>query len=107
MARGRHSRHEPVAASRLSGDGRRMSDYLNNLVARQLGLTEVVRPRLIGRFEPPFDARAPGPWGPAAAERAPEPEPRESTFGVEWRAEERGGAERETVPSEEPARVTS
>lgn len=36
-----------------------MSDFLKSLVARQLGETALVRPRLAGRFEPPTDAFAP------------------------------------------------
>ena len=36
-----------------------MSDFLKSLVARQLGETASVRPRLAGRYEPPPDAFAP------------------------------------------------
>jgi len=44
-----------------------MSDYLGNLVARSLGPTPAVRPRLASRFEPLTPA-APAPWmEPAAA----------------------------------------
>jgi hypothetical protein len=62
-----------------------MSDFLNNLVARQLGTVAPVRPRLAGRFEPPPDAFAPeSPFRAATSDEA-DAGPRELVFEVEAR----------------------
>lgn len=83
-----------------------MSDYLSNLVARQLGLAEAVRPRLAGRFEPPVGVRVPGAADAAATEG--KPESYESAVEVERQPRAaRGGAERESTPREETARFAS
>lgn len=77
-----------------------MSDYLSNLVARQLGLAEAVHPRLAGRFEPPVGVRVPGAADAAATEG--EPESYETAVEVERQPRAaRGGAERESSPREE------
>ena len=39
--------------------GERMSDYLENLAAKTLKLTEVIQPRLVSLFEPPSAAGRP------------------------------------------------
>ena len=44
-----------MAASGLSGNNRRMSDYLYNILARSLGLIETAQPLVTSLFEPPRD----------------------------------------------------
>jgi hypothetical protein len=55
----------------LSGDGRRMSDYLGGLVARSQTLTPQIRPRLASLFEPPQPPLADG--RDLQPSRAPDP----------------------------------
>src|ERR1051325_11577274 len=85
LARGRDTRAEPLASSRLLGDGRRMSDFLKSLVARQLGAAPVVRPRLPGRFAPPPDACASEAHAPAARWDEPDADALELSIEVETR----------------------
>src|SRR5262249_33724620 len=39
-------------SARLSGDGKRMSDHLSNLIARSFTDAPVIRPRVLSLFEP-------------------------------------------------------
>src|SRR5262245_949637 len=57
LERDGHFDDESLAAAVLSQLHRSMNDYLDNLVAKSLGLTEVVAPRPMSLFEPaPSDA---------------------------------------------------
>src|SRR5262249_27850393 len=57
LARDGHFDDESLAAAVLSQLHRSMNDYLDNLVAKSLGLAEVVAPRPMSLFEPaPSDA---------------------------------------------------
>src|SRR5882672_1014104 len=57
LARDGHFDDESLAAAVLSQLRWRMNDYLDNLIAKSLGLAEVVAPRPTSLFEPlPSDA---------------------------------------------------
>lgn len=62
-----------------------MSDFLSNLVARQLGTDAPVRPRLAARFEPPPDAFAHDAALHAASFDDSDADPRELVFEMEAR----------------------
>lgn len=87
-----------------------MNDYLSNLVARQLGLAETVRPRLAGRFEPPVAALLPEASNFAAdATGASRTEPTEVTLEAQWQADPTHGGQvsgspaRNVTPHSPPA----
>ncbi len=60
-----------------------MSDYLSNLVARQLGKIETVHPRLASHFEPPTAVRPPGEQRSLGDGEAPEATETGDEFGLE------------------------
>ncbi|MBD0372203.1 MAG: hypothetical protein ICV60_15280 [Pyrinomonadaceae bacterium] len=58
MARSRDSGFKPATQTLLSGDAGDVSDYIHNLVSRQLAVASPVKPRLLSMFEPPGHAGA-------------------------------------------------